>query len=226
MSFKAAIRAYLFSDTTVANAVSESGTLAALKTVGSTTNTITVSGLSNTPASRGQLLLKNAAGNYELVNYTAAAPNALTPTDYDFTVSVDLVNAYIVGDYVAVCVGVYSFPAPQSATLPYILIADISTDEVLNKLDGQATVLFESWQLSCFAETDGECDTIKDAVVDAMNLVNPTTWSDDGFATAYTVDTAVFISHTTIEDTDNDGTQTPTIHKPLTFMIKRSIAAT
>lgn len=222
MSFRSAMRAYLFSDSTLTNLLSESGTLGAALTAGAITE-ITVSGLSTAPDAVGQVLLKNAAGKYEFVDYTAAT---LDGSDYDLTVSATIVNSYDLGDYVAMCVGVYSFPAPQAASMPYVLLNDTTTDEVLNKLNGPATVVMETWQLSCFAESDLVCSQVKDAVVDAMNLVNPTTWSEDGFANVYTVDTSVFVSHTTIEELEDDGSQTPTIHKPLGFTVKRSFDTT
>jgi len=222
MSFKGAIRAYLFSNAALTAEVSESGTNAVELTAGAIIE-ITVSGLSAAPASTGQVLLKNAAGNYELVNYTAVVADG---ADYDFTVSATIANTYAIGDYTAIGIGVYTYPAPQAASLPYCMLDRISTDEVLNKLDGPATVLMESWQVSVYAATDDKAESIKDDAVAALNLVNPTTWSNDGFINYYVVDTSIFVTSTTVPDLDLDGSQDAIIHKPLTFTIKRSIATT
>jgi hypothetical protein len=221
MSFKAAIRAHLFSDAAVTSEVSESGTLGVALSAGAITE-ITVSGLTSAPAATGQVLLKNAAGKYEFVNYTASTVDG---ADYDLTVSATIVNSYAQGDYVAMCIGIYSFPAPQSATFPYALIQRIATSEIYNRLDSPGMVVVETWQLSCYSDTDDACETLKEDIVAALNLVNPTTWSDDGFATGYSVYTSVFESETTIPDAVLDGSQDQITHKPVTFTIIRSISA-
>lgn len=224
MSFKAAIRSYLFSDAAVTAELSQAGTNAGVTVDGGgTAILIGVAGLSSAPDSRGKLLIKNAAGLYEFIDYTAVAVNG---ANYDFTINKDLINSYAIGNYVAMCVGIYSYPAPQSKALPYMTVDRVTTEEVLNKLDGAATVVMESWQVSIFADTDDKAESIKDDVVAALNIVNPTTWSDDGFANYYTVDTSIFITDATIPDLDVDGSQNAIIHKPLIFTIKRSLATT
>ena len=153
MSFKAAMRAYLFSGSSLTNLLSESGTLGAALTAGAIT-TVKVSGLSSAPESVGQVLMKNAAGNYELINYTAATLNG---ADYDLTVSSTIAQSYAMGDYAAICVGVYSYPAPQESSLPYVLINRVATSEIYNRLNSPGLHVVETWQASCFAATDEIC---------------------------------------------------------------------
>ena len=221
MSFKGAIRAFLFSNSSVAQSLSDTGTLVNALIAGAIT-VIVVTGLSTAPSSRGQVLLKNAAGNYEFVNYTSVTESG---GDYTFVVSHTIVQSYDVGDYVAIAYGVYSFPAPQEAELPYVLLQRVTTTEIYNKLDGQGTVVVEQWQASCYAVGDETCETIKDAVITALNMVIPDFWSDSGFSTSYKVETSVFEAETTIPELKDDGSQNFITHKPITITIIRSISA-
>ena len=175
-NIKAAIRQYLYSQQALVDVTDDTGTLAAGLTAGAI-STIQVAGLASA-ASTGQLLLKNAAGLYELVNYSAVSGSG-TKT---FTVSATIANSYAIGDYVGLANGgLLSFPAPQETELPYVLINRTATEEIYNRLDSAGVVIREVWQLSVFGATDDTAEAIKEPLIDALNLVNPTTFSYDGF---------------------------------------------
>jgi len=120
---------------------------------------------------------------------------------------------------------VWTFPAPQEASLPYILVSRTSGVDYKN-LAASTDQYEEFWQVSCFAATDLVAENLKEEVITIFNTVTAASWSPDSGVTNYTVhNTYLEDTGPDIEEAELDGSQATSYHKPLSFRILRSRTA-
>jgi hypothetical protein len=111
--------------------------------------------------------------------------------------------------------GVYSFPAPQKADLPYILISEI-TEGVFNNLSARAGFAREEWQLDCMSYGNSEATALKDAVIDRVNNASPLTMS------GFDVSLMIVDNVTDLSELEDDGSQKTARRKTVQVIVKRA----
>jgi hypothetical protein len=68
----------------------------------------------------------------------------------------------------ATSTSIFSFPAPQDATKPYIMISRV--DGLIQNLIGSSLDVYdETWQFDVISKTDKEAETIKELVITRLN---------------------------------------------------------
>ena len=121
--------------------------------------------------------------------------------------------------------GVWGFMAPQEEVPPYITVTRVAGDTVKN-LSGTNGYIEEFWQINCWGPTDAVSELLMEKVIDALDLVAPTTMSPDAGDTDYIVaNTMLDNLGPDDEQWKRDGSQNKISRKLPTFRIKRSRAA-
>ena len=120
---------------------------------------------------------------------------------------------------------VYGYLAPQNANLPFLVVSRVGGTTMRN-LSGQQGVKDEAWQVSCYSKKDYQAEELADAVIQSLDKMQPYTMTPDSGVTTFTVDNSLLESvGGDIEQVKGNGSETKTVHKPLTFRILRSINA-
>jgi hypothetical protein len=80
------------------------------------------------------------------------------------------IRAYLLADTAikAACPNVYSFPAEDAKTKPYMMLSRVS-GSIDNTVSGSLDIYRETWQVDIIASTDAEAEAIKELVVSRMN---------------------------------------------------------
>ncbi len=73
-----------------------------------------------------------------------------------------------------VSTNIYGFPAPQGQALPYILLTRI-TEEPGRNLNAPDERYREVWQIDCYASSDENAETLKNAVRVSLDVCTPFT---------------------------------------------------
>ena len=111
--------------------------------------------------------------------------------------------------------GVYSFPAPQKADLPYILVSR-TTHTVVNNLLNAEGVRREEWQLDCLSYTTSEVETLQEAVISRVNNASPITMS------GFDVFLMIVDNVTDLSELEDDGSQKTARRRTIQLIVKRS----
>lgn len=132
------------------------------------------------------------------------------------------IRTYLLADAtLAAAVGsrVYSFPAPQNATKPYLMLSRIS-GVPMNLIGSSLEVDVETWQVDVMASTDLSAETVKRLVANRLNVADRV---EMGSYSAYS---SSLTSVTDNSDLEMVGSQTADIRTTLEFAITRETAKT
>jgi len=114
---------------------------------------------------------------------------------------------------------VYSFPAPQNATKPYLTLSRIS-GVPMNLIGSSLEVDVETWQVDVMASTDLSAETVKRLVANRMNVADRVEMG------TFTVYSCALTGVTDNSDLEMVGGQTADIRTTLEFAITRETAPT
>lgn len=114
---------------------------------------------------------------------------------------------------------VYSFPAPQDAVKPYLLISEVS-DTIQNTIGATLNIKDESWQIDVYADTDAVATAIKKLVIARMNIADRVEMG------TYTVYSCSYSGGNDTSELEMTGGETASIRKTLTFDLVRDNTVT
>jgi hypothetical protein len=126
-------------------------------------------------------------------------------------------KAYILADSnITAVIGqkCYSFPAPQDAAKPYIVLNRIS-ELVIGTVNESLNICNELWQIDVYSDTDLEAENINDLLIDRLD------YADRVEMGSYTVYTSSFDSEIDGSEIEMEASENADIRKTLTFAIKR-----
>ena len=109
---------------------------------------------------------------------------------------------------------IYSFPAPQNATMPYIMISRTFETPGRNLVAPDERYR-ESWQIDAYASTDTEAESIKEAVRNELDLCTRYTMGD------YTIYNSFMQNSNDLSELENAGGQESIHRKQMDFIIIR-----
>jgi len=113
---------------------------------------------------------------------------------------------------------VYSFPAPQGAVMPYLLVQRI-TETPGRNLNAPNELYREMWQIGCYAETDSEAERLKNAVREHLDICSPFTMGD------FTVYNMFLESSNDLSELELSGGQQGVYRRNMDFIIIRKKTA-
>lgn len=119
----------------------------------------------------------------------------------------------------ATATSVYSFPAPEGATMPYLMLSRVS-GEIQNLAASSLNVYVEDWQVDVYATTDLAAEAIKELVVGRLNLADRV---EMGSYTVYSCSLAGVTDNSELEMT---GSETAIYRITLEFQLIRDRTAT
>jgi len=111
--------------------------------------------------------------------------------------------------------GVYSFPAPQGKSIPYVIIQRV-TKEPMNTLQNVQPVVREEWQLDCLAPNTSQADTLEQAVEGRINNASPVTMS--GFDVSLIIVTSI----ADLSELEDDGSNNKAERRTMQVTVKRT----
>jgi len=136
----------------------------------------------------------------------------------------DGIRTYLLADAtlkaaLAAITAVYSFPAPQDAAKPYLVLSRASA--VIENLIGSSLDIYdESWQVDVMASTDATAESVKELVVGRLNIADRV---EMGSYTVYSCSLDNVIDNS---DLEMNGSETGDIRKTILFSVKRDRTAT
>lgn len=83
------------------------------------------------------------------------------------------IRAYLLADTAikAACPNIYSFPAEDAKTKPYMMLSRVS-GSIDNTVSGSLDIYRETWQVDIIASTDATAEAIKELVVSCLNCAD------------------------------------------------------
>ena len=114
---------------------------------------------------------------------------------------------------------VFSFPVPQDATMPYLVISSISAT-IQNLAASSLDIYDEIWQIDVYASTDSSAESIKELVIGVMNLADRVEMG------SYTVYTSTLEGVADNTDIEMDGSEARIARKTLDFRLIRDRTVT
>jgi len=110
----------------------------------------------------------------------------------------------------ATTTAVYSFPAPQDAAKPYLVISEVS-DTIQNTISATLNIKEESWQIDVYAADDSSATAIKKLVIARLNIADRVEMG------SYTVYSCSYSGGNDTSDLEMVGSEVGDIRKTLTF---------
>lgn len=131
------------------------------------------------------------------------------------------IRTYLLADsaILAACPRVYSFPAPQDAAKPYIMLS-CASETIENLIGSSLDIYNEQWQIDIIASTDVSAESIKELVISRLNIADRVEMG------TYTVYSCSFAGCVPTTDLEMTGGETSDIRKTLTFDFQRDRTAT
>lgn len=131
------------------------------------------------------------------------------------------IRSYLLADsaILAACPRVYSFPAPNNAAKPYMILSRVSS-QIQNLIGSSLDIYDESWQIDVIASTDAAAEAIKELVVTRMNIADRVEMG------SYTVYSCSLAAVRDLSELEMDGGQTADIRISLEFSMIRDREAT
>jgi hypothetical protein len=111
---------------------------------------------------------------------------------------------------------VYSFPAPEAAARPYLMLSRVSA-EIINNVTDSLKVYREVWQVDVVATTDAAAEEIKELVIARMNVAG-----DRQAMGSYFVYACSFVGITDNSGLENEAGETAIIRQSLEFELIRN----
>jgi len=105
---------------------------------------------------------------------------------------------------------VYSFPAPQDAAMPYLVLSEVS-DAIQNTIGETLDIKEESWQVDVYAANDLQAEAVKKLVIARLNV------ADHVEMGSYTVTSCTYSGYAEASDLEMNGSESGAIRKILTF---------
>lgn len=126
------------------------------------------------------------------------------------------IRTYLLADsaILAACPRIYSFPAGNNETKPYIMISRIA-EEIENTIGESLNTYMESWQIDVIASLDSTAEAIKELIITRMNIADRVEMG------RYTVYSCSLTATRDLSELEMDGGQTADIRISLEFMIHR-----
>jgi len=111
---------------------------------------------------------------------------------------------------------VYSFPVPEAAARPYLILSRVSA-EIMNNIGDSLKVYRESWQIDVVATTDAAAEELKELVIARMNVAGDRVAMGD-----YWVYACSFTGITDNTALENEAGETAIIRQSLDFELLRN----
>lgn len=130
-------------------------------------------------------------------------------------------KSYILADtaIAAACPNVFSFPAPQDASKPYMMLSRVS-ESIQNLIGSSLNIYEETWQIDIIASTDLSAEAIKELLITRLNIADRVEMG------SYTVYSCTFTNCLETTALEMDGGETADIRKTLEFSMIRDRTAT
>ena len=128
--------------------------------------------------------------------------------------------AYLAGDTaITTIVGsrMYTGAVPQSITSDFLKVQRISQN-IWNNLGGTDNIYKERWQIDCVSKIDSTAETLSDAVIARLNMIQHNTSNFTG----YTVYLIIQDNTNDVEEPVAEGSQQTYFIKQIDFIIKRT----
>ncbi len=109
---------------------------------------------------------------------------------------------------------VYSFPAPQDASKPYVMLLRIN-ETIMGTVNESLDVYDEMWQIDVIASTDLQAEQIKELLISRLN------YADRVEMGSYTVYSCTLDSVVDGTELEMEASENADIRKIMTFMIRR-----
>lgn len=122
--------------------------------------------------------------------------------------------------------GVYSFPAPQDAEYPYLIIGRVTGYEYQNLATVHGDVEVEQWQVDVWSDNEAQKDTLSRLVRNRLNQTDPNTWDNYGATGYYSIHRCHLDTRTTLNETADDASQRTFYRDVLTFDVTHSLDVT
>ncbi len=119
----------------------------------------------------------------------------------------------------AAVTGVYSFPAPQEAVKPYLMLSRVA-GQCQNIIGATLDIENETWQVDVMADTDRAAEIIKRLVIARLNIADRV---EMGSYSCYSCTSTGVTDNSDLEMT---GSETPDIRTTLTFDMIRETTPT
>lgn len=119
----------------------------------------------------------------------------------------------------ATTTSVFSFPAPQDAVMPYLMLTRVS-GEIQNLASSSLNVYVENWQVDVMATTDKAAEAIKELVISRLNIADRV---EMGSYTVYSCSLVQVLDNSDLEMT---GSETNNVRTTAEFMLIRDRTAT
>jgi hypothetical protein len=110
----------------------------------------------------------------------------------------------------ATTASVFSFPAPQDAAKPYIVVSEVS-DTIQNTIKETLNIKNESWQIDIYDDDDANATAIKKLVIARLNIADRVEMG------SYTVYSCSYAGGSDTGDLEMTGSEVGDIRKTLTF---------
>ena len=116
--------------------------------------------------------------------------------------------------------GVYSFPAPQGAAMPYLMLSLITSVRSSSGCAVKQSSYNEEWQIDIYADTDVEAEEIRAVIEDNMISVGEADWgsASNGYIRIHS---SILISVTDNSSLEDDDGQNRIVRKTIELHIIR-----
>jgi hypothetical protein len=119
----------------------------------------------------------------------------------------------------ATTTAIYSFPVPQDASRPYLVLSRVS-GEIWNGIYESLNIYNEVWQVDVYASTDLAAESLKELVIGRLNFADRVEMG------SYTVYSCSLESCLDTSELETEGGEGVICRKTLEFLLTRDRTAT